>query len=131
MLFDIKGTLSLSCPGRSGSFQLRKHGGQNGLVLFILGVQWCSPFCWLGWMGELLTLPGKWDGVKEGLNVSVKSQCLSAGWLKRQYIVPANGLPQGIKPLRSVRLPSHIFGFSVSISVCIYSCLEKNSLIPI
>lgn len=73
----------------------------------------------------------QWDGVKEGLNVSVKSQCLSPGWLKRQYIVPANGLPQGIKPLRSVLLPSHIFGFSVAISVCIYSCLEKNSLIPI
>lgn len=32
-----------------------------------------------GGSGRALALPGKWDRVKEGLNVTVKSQCLRQG----------------------------------------------------
>ena len=51
------------------------------------------------------------------------------GSLKRQNLVPANGLPQGMKPLHSGLLPPHIFAFFISVSVYFYSCPEKSGVI--
>lgn len=64
---------------------------------------------------------------RRGVKCDYKEPVFETGLFKKT--VPANGLPQGIKPVHSVLLPSHIFAFLISISVYIYSCLEKSNAI--